>query len=239
MPTRPRLLPAFLLLAGFTASACTAILVPDEQSDGVQRCNNSEDCDPIDDNRYVAQCVFGEGQPENTDKVCVADFDDIPCGGMAYGADHPLTDAHNEALDAAAAYGACSMENRGKEGCQPLDGQCDPGLEFSNEAGACINPDSPRPAIYPPAAGGIEIAGQDVKDQFCRWYFCDEDFVCARSGSQELCQPCERGEAFGGGGCGDLFIEGAISPFYVPTAMACNDGGDPTTEAVFGAAPVP
>ena len=238
MSTRRYLFPAFTLLAGFLASACTAILVPDETDDGVVRCNNSEDCPDTGDNRYIAQCVYGEGQPETSDKVCAADFDDIPCGGEFYNGDHPLSVAYQDALDAKAFYGSCSEENRGKRGCQPqAGGVCNDGLQIDNESGICDDPDDPIPAIFPPNVGGIDIAGQDAKDNFCRWYFCDESFVCARAGSRELCQPCVPGREFGEGGCGTLYIQGEPSPIYTP-ADAGNCGGDQaTTEASFGPAP--
>lgn len=240
MSTRRRLFPALLLLAGFTASACTAILVPDEEDDGVERCNNSEDCKEIDDNRYVAQCVHADGQPENTDKVCVADLEKIPCGDV-YDGEHPLSMAIDAAEAAKAAYGQCSTENRGKRGCPPMDGGvCNEGLEINNATGTCDDPDDPLPAIYPPSVGGVEIAGQDAKDQFCRWYFCDETMVCVQSGSQELCRPCsgKNPDDFGDGGCGEIYIQGEPSSIYLDADAGNCSGNRSTTEAEFGPAPM-
>jgi hypothetical protein len=188
--------------------------------------------------------VYGEGQPENSPKVCTADFDTkIGCGGEAYGTDHPLTDAFDDAVDNKANYGQCSEENRGKRGCAPMDGGvCLEGLQINNASGVCDDPDDPIPAIYPPDAGGPDIAGQDAKDQFCRWYFCDESFVCVQSSAGELCRPCEGTdpEDFGSGGCGTIYIEGEPSPIYTPTLDNANCNGDrETTEAQFGSWPAP
>lgn len=241
MPTRRRLFPALLLLVGFTASACAAFYVPDVDDDLVQRCNTSEDCDPIDDNRYVAQCVFGEGQPENSDKVCAADIDrDIVCGEMAYDVNHPLSVAYEDAVAAKAAYGQCSEENYGKRGCPPMDGACDDPLEINNASGTCDDLDDPIPAIYPPGVGGIDIAGQDAKDQFCRWYFCDETMVCVPSGSKQVCRPCSGKDPddFGDGGCGEIYIQGEPSSIYMDADAGNCNGNRATTEAEFGPAPM-
>lgn len=239
MSTRRRLFPALLLLTGFTASACTAFYVPDEADDDVVRCNTSEDCPDTGDNRYVAQCVYGEGQADNSDKVCAADFAKIPCGGEAYDGEHPLSVAYEDAVAAKGAYGQCAMENRGKRGCTPLDGVCNDGLTINNLSKVCDDPDDPIPAVYPPSVGGIEIAGQDAKDQFCRWTFCDESFVCAKSGSQEICKPCSGKDPadYGDGACGEIYIQGEPSPIYTSLDAANCDGNKASTDAVFGPAP--
>lgn len=240
MSTRRRILSALSLFVGFTVSACAAFYVPDVDDDGVQRCNTSEDCEKIDDNRYIPQCIYGEGQPENSSKVCAADYAQISCGGEAYNADHPLSEAYADAVAAKAAYGQCSEENRGKRGCQPNSGVCNDGLEINNATGACDVPNPTIPALYPPSVGGVEIAGQDAKDQFCRWYFCDETFVCARAGTRELCQPCSGTDPddYGRGACGQIYIQGEPSPIYTDGVEGANCNGDlKTDEALFGSAP--
>lgn len=237
---RRHLLPAFTLLAGFLASACTAILVPDEEDDGVVRCNTTDDCPKLDDNRFVAQCDRADGQSDSSDKVCIADFDDVSCGGEAYDGEHPLTLAYMDAVAAKAFYGQCAEENRGKRGCQPqAGGVCNEGLEINNLSGACDDPGAAIPAVYPPSAGGVDIAGQDAKDQFCRWYFCDESFVCAKSGSREICQPCSGRDPsdYGSGACGQLYIEGEPSPIYTDVDGGNCSGNKSTTDAEFGPAP--
>jgi hypothetical protein len=240
MSNRRRVFSVLSFTAGFLASACTAILVPDEDDDGVNRCNNLQDCKDIKDNRYRPQCVHADGQPENSDKVCVADFAEIRCGGEFYNADHPLTKSYLAAVASKAVYGQCSTDNRGKQGCPPPAGEpCDPGLEV-NEAGTCDDPDNPIPALHPPTVGGIDIAGQDAKDQFCRWYFCDETFVCARSGSVETCRPCSGTDPnnSGGGACGELYIQGERSSIYTELDDANCNGDLPSTDATFGPTPV-
>jgi hypothetical protein len=245
MSTRRRTSPALSLFSfamTFTVSACAAFYVPGEEEDGVQRCNTSEDCDDLGDNRLVAACVYGEGQPENSSKICVADFDQIACGAEDYDANHPLTIAYLAAQANKAAYGQCSEENRGKRGCAPMDGGvCNEGLQINNTSGICDDPDDPIPAIYPPDVGGVDIAGQDAKDQFCRWYFCDERSVCVKSGSRELCQPCSgtNPEDYGDGACGQIYIEGEPSTIYTGLDDANCEGDRATTEAQFGPAPTP
>lgn len=245
MSTRRRPISAlslFSLITGFTISACTAFYVPDEDDDGVQRCNNGDDCDPIKDNRYVAVCVHGDEQPESSDKVCAADFNlKIGCGKTSYDATHPLSEAYADAVAAKAAYGQCSEENRGKRGCQPAGGSCNEGLEINNATGACDVPNPTIPALYPPSVGGVEIAGQDAKDQFCRWYFCDESFVCGTAGMREVCQPCSGTDPddYGRGGCGQIYIQGEPSSLYtsdVEQSGNCS-GNRSTTEAEFGPPP--
>lgn len=237
MHTMRRLASATLLLAGFTISACTAFFVPNEKSDGVQRCNTTEDCDDPDDNRYIAQCVFGEGQPENSDKVCAADFDEINCNPEAYSGDHPFVEKYEEVTSnqVKLAYGMCSDETLGMKGCAPgMDG-CDAGLEVID--GICDDPEALFPAINPSQVGGPDIAGQDALDQFCRFYFCDESFVCDTSGSKWICKECDPGDEFGSGGCGTLYLEGAPSPVYTGLDDANCDGKTPTDEVDFGPAP--
>jgi hypothetical protein len=259
MSTRRRSTSALSLLSfvgafvgAFAVSACAAFYVPNEDDDTVQRCNSGEDCEDLDDNRYVAVCVYGEDQPENSSKVCAADFEQVKCGDMDYAETHPMRIAINDAIDNKAAYGQCSEENRGKRGCAPRpqdseDPLCDEGLTISNDAGGiCDDPDDPIPAVYPPEVGGPDIAGQDAKDQFCRWHFCDETFVCAKSGSREVCQPCSGTDPadYGGGACGQLYVQGEPSSIYTSLDEA-NCNGDraiteePYSEDAFGPAPTP
>ena len=229
-----------LLLAGFALSACTAILVPDQDDDGVARCNNTEDCVQPSDNRFQAVCVFGEGQADNSDKICAPEFQEINCNPEAYSGDHPFVVRYGEATtnQAKAEYGACEEENRGKRGCQPQDqGVCESGLELNSD-GYCDDPDASIPAIYPPIVGGVDIAGQDALDQFCAWYFCGEDWVCDTGGPKWTCKPCSSSDPFGEGGCGQLYIEGEPSPIYQSLDGGnCNDGTKADTEVVLGAAP--
>ena len=226
MPKR-RLVTVSLLLAGFTISACTAILVPDRGADGVQRCNTGEDCDATGDERYVAQCVFGADQPENSDKVCVAGFrEDVSCNPTGYPADSRFVDVYNDATSnqGKAAYVNCTMENQGKRGCRPNAGACESGLE-ENAEGFCDDPGAALPAVNPSQVEDLDlVAGQDVLDQFCRSFFCDENFVCDTS--KFTCTPCTEVDPFGEGGCGQIYLQGALSTVYTTIDEGASSCGD-------------
>lgn len=224
---------ALLLLATFSFSACTAFFVPNEDDDEVQRCNNSEDCAAIDDNRFISQCVYGEGQPENSEKVCVADFKEVNCGAENYPANDPFFEAFDD-VDRTL-YVNCTMENLGKRGCKPPMSGCVDGLVVNDETGLCDDPDADIPAINPGDFERDEIAGRDIKDQFCRFYFCDESFVCVPSGSKQLCKPCDPDETYGEGGCGTIYIQGEMAPGYTANLDGANcDGTKSTGDVVFG-----
>jgi hypothetical protein len=231
------------LLAGFSVSACSAFFVPNADDDGVERCNTTEDCTEPEDNRHVAQCVYGEGQPENSEKICSAAFREINCNPMAYGGDHPLVERYDDVTDTEtkALYGECSTmdpDNRGLQGCAPNeDGSCD-NPEHTVIDGYCDDEDAPFPALNPTQVGGVDIAGQDVLDQFCRFYFCDESFVCDTSGAKWICKPCDPNEAFGSGGCGTIYIEGMPSSVYTDVSESNCEGNIGIDEVVFGDEPV-
>jgi hypothetical protein len=235
------------LLAGFTISACSAFFVPDVDTDGVARCNTGDDCPEPDDNRHISQCVYGEGQPENSDKVCSSAFRELTCSPQVQSGEGQLEDLYDDVTSnqGKARYSSCSTENLGKRGCAkrpPNDpaGDCDAGLEVIDaETGICDDPNALYPAINPSQVGLTDIAGQDVLDQLCRFYFCDESFVCDQSGSKPICRPCDPNEAYGEGGCGTLYIQGA--PSFVYTHVDENGGncnGDiDLGEVVFGTEP--
>lgn len=244
MSTRRLLISASLLLAGFTISACTAILVPDSGDDGVDRCNTAADCPDLEDNRHISQCVSGEGQAENVDNVCAPSFAEINCHPDAAGGDSRFVEIYEEATSnqSKAAYGACIDENRGKQGCAPGPSGCESGLEVVDaELNICDDPNGLYPSVNPSKVGGVDIAGRDVADQLCRYYFCDESFVCDPSGSKQICKPCDPSAEFGAGGCGTLYIQGAPSPVYtsdVETNGNCS-GATKKDDAEFGTAPEP
>lgn len=241
------LLLAFGYSVSFLASACTAILVPDAsgKDDGVARCNNVDDCpDDLEDNRFRYQCVYGEGQADNSSKVCVADFEEVNCHPDAYANDstHPFPLAYVDATDnlSSSQYIACAMENLGKQGCGfSIDFPCEAGL-VATEDGICDDTDESTPKAIAPnkVDDDVEAAGQDVLDQFCGWRMGDEEWVCDTSGAKWVCRDCSSSEAFGKGGCGKLYIQGAISPVYTDLADA-NDGSKDDAEVTFGPVPEP
>ncbi len=230
---------ALLFVAGFTASACTAILVPDENDDGVVRCNNVDDCPAQTDNRNTSVCNYGADQDEKSSKVCYADFDDIDCNPEVYDGAHPFALAYTEATDNAskAQYVACTSENLGKQGCGfNIDFPCAAGLT-PNADDICDDSDPATPKAVAPnkLADGLEPAGLDVADQFCKWRFGDENWVCDTDTS--LCRDCDPGQPFGQGGCGILYLQGVPSSVYTDLADANVDGDKPDDEVTFG--PIP
>jgi hypothetical protein len=237
---------ALLLIAGFTASACTAILVPDKdgKDDGVLRCNNVDDCpDDLGDNRFRYQCEYGEGQDPMSSKVCVADFEEVECDPtMApYAGDHPFAEAYADATDNASKsqYVGCTPENIGKQGCGfSMDVACADGLA-PNEDGICDDSDPNTPPAISPTKipESIEAAGQDVRDQFCRWRFGDENWVCDTT--ENLCRECDSDKEFGEGGCGLLYLQGAPSTVYTDLSDANVDGDLEDDLVTFGAIPEP
>ena len=197
------------LLAVFTLGACTAILVPDVEDDGVARCEITADCPETGDTRYVPACVLWEDKDPAAQKICSADFRDVPCGSNVYGASHPLTLAFLAARSNKASYQACAPEQLDSLGCGPNEeGACDEGLEL-NVYETCYDPDALLPAV---GIGQVEdfdeIVGRDVQDQFCRSFFCDASFVCSNRGQRPICVPCRYDRYLGSGGCGVLHVEG-------------------------------
>lgn len=230
--TRPTLFA--VLLFGFLASACTAILVPDEGDDGVQRCDNTGECDPIDDNRLEAVCVFGEGQDEGSQKVCAVAYAEPQCVPDAFAADHPFRVAYEEAqASLGTRYMGCEAGENGV-GCPPVGDQCADGLEI-NAQGFCDDGEG-LPAVE---VDGDNI-GQDVLDQFCRYRFCDDSFVCDRSAGSPTCVPCDDADAFGEGGCGELYsAPGLKSSVYLSGADTDKDtcGSHEADSTKFGELP--
>jgi hypothetical protein len=243
MQTRQNVLSLLTLLAGFTISACSAFFVPGPDDDGVARCNTTEDCEAPEDNRYIAQCVYGEGQPENSDKVCSSAFRELGCHPQVQNGEGQLEDLYDDVTDnqTKLLYSSCAEENKGKRGCAPRATMpvCDDGLETID--GICDDPNALYPAINPSQVGLADIAGQDVLDQLCRFYFCDESFVCDQSGSKPICRACDPNEPYGAGGCGTLYIQGAPSPVYThidENGGNCNGDID-LADVEFGEAPTP
>lgn len=222
-----------LALATFAVSSvsCTAILAP---RDDVQRCGTKDDCDPTGDNRYVPACKFDDANIDldtsEVDKICVADFKpNVGCNPDTYTApEHPYRVAY-DTLAVASRYAVCDpMTQLGTMGCPPANGTCNQGLAV-NDAGLCDDDDPGTPMAV---AITSETLGQDVRDQFCRSFFCDDRFVC--DPATNFCALCDEDEDFGEGGCGEVYIAGARSCVY-DDGGAC-EGADASDDAVtFGA----
>lgn len=224
-------IPAVLALAlvslAALGSSCTAILAP---RDDVQRCGTADDCEPTGDNRYVSVCKFDEEaalESLDVDKICVADFKpSVGCNPGSYTKpDHPFATKFNELADSAR-YAACdSATQLGTMGCPPAGGACNQGL-VENDAGLCDDDDPATPKVV--QLEDPELVGLDVRDQFCRSFFCDNRFVC--DPGSNLCVLCDPDELYGEGGCGEVWIAGARSCVY-EDGGAC-EGEDVTDEKV-------
>ncbi len=80
-----------------------------------------------------------------------------------------------------------------------------------------------------------EAVGRDVKDQFCRAYFCDDRFVCSHRTSTPRCVSCDPIRFFGLGGCATLYVQGQPSSVYLDVEQSGNCAGDlPSSQIEFG-----
>jgi hypothetical protein len=191
------------------------------------------------DYRLTARCSSNAGGgggdigQSSGDQVCSAIYDTaIGCNGSNTSPlTHPFRVAYDEAIKADY-YQLCASEHLGLPGCRPCSSalnlddspQCDngsgenkskcvDGSEADDATGVCSG-DGPWPT-YPANAKGPSddsLEGQDVLDQYCRSFFCDEDFVCDRDTFK--CIKCDPEGDYGEGGCGDLYVNGARSTVY-------------------------
>ena len=107
-----------------------------------------------------------------------------------------------------------------------LFGACATGLEV-NDFGVCD--DGAGLPLY--AGSTAELFGQDVKDQHCRSYFCDDSFVC--NAGTNKCIRCDSSKDelkdLGKGACADLAIQGQRSTVYQDEdtlKATCQDAAD-------------
>lgn len=215
------------------AVSCTVVFAP---RDDVQRCENTDDCDDTGDPRYVAVCQYGEESFDESkvDQVCVAAFSVPGCkpppdgaGVGAYGINHDL--AIKPAHYAPDAEGRSCASLGGVVGCppDPMTAECNEGLT-RNENGIC---DDGSGTVFS-ASGNEKFRGQDVRDQYCRSFFCDDSFVCDTSDYR--CVPCDPAKPFAEGGCGELYIAGAPSCFYTDPEETCKAPDGKLDEPTFG-----
>lgn len=201
------------LIALASGLACSVILNP---RDDVQRCGSATDCDETGDARYEAACVSDpEADIDTTrvDQICVAIEKRIGCNPMNYDADHPLR-VSSEALDTFARHDCA--DTPGVRGCPaPTDtGACADGLVV-NQHGFCdTEPNPDTPAINLNTIGG-DLGSQDVLDQFCAGFFCDDEYVCNTADEGFSCERCDPDKPYGEGGCGRVFTQGQPSCIYV------------------------
>lgn len=200
------------------ALACSLVVKP---RDDVERCGTAEDCTPTGDERYVPLCKFDDENADldstKIDKICVADFKSIGCDPNQNGGASLVNGFQEAAQNDACTDLGCAEENRGKAGCPPdLDGNCEGDLEVQeiDDSDYCVDPDADQPVIPAAFLSNNELDDQHVRDQFCKSYFCDDTFVC---NVQKKCQPCnpDPDVAYGEGGCGIVYSEGAPAKIYV------------------------
>jgi len=209
----------FMLVSLFASAGCNFILNP--AGDGVIRCKNTTECEK--ENFFIAEL-----RNERTDAACgapggVGDFTTSKDNQVCSLVDKASVSCGTEMLppgdffDAVAAatkntavYAVCVGAKRGTLGCAPLNnGSCAAGLTV-NDFGACDDGNG-QPLIE----ASLDLKLQDVQDQQCRSYFCDESFVCNRKTSK--CVRCDDSlgvDGVGEGACGDLAINGARSTVY-------------------------
>jgi hypothetical protein len=230
-----RPLRAVTLLAAFgSAAACTAILAP---HDDVQRCQSADDCDPTGDNRYVPLCTFDDAHmnldSSKYDRICVADYAVKSCDPMA-SIGKPFGDTF---MDASCTDLSCAAGNEGKLGCALTgDGACLEGARTTLMIGEDEVTFCGEDGVVPGFALSGDLKGQNVKDQYCKSFFCDEDFVCDPTSNK--CTLCHPDADFGDGGCGTAYKDGAPAAVYVlgdALEGACKHGKANIDEPVFGA----
>jgi hypothetical protein len=128
--------------------ACSAILPPDTKDDGVERCDNVGDCTESEDSRFDVECVFGEGQDEDSQKICAPTFATVDCDPEEYSENTGFREKWDEAVAASGVYLPCDEDKKGERGCKPKPGnECnDPGHSV-NEHGVCDDLDAEYAAV--------------------------------------------------------------------------------------------
>ena len=191
-----------------SAGACTLILPPGDDDDSVDRCENVGECPDYGDNRLVGQCFSNDSDVNKAPGVCVATWKPESCDPTDTAL--PLGETYVMANDLGIGVytQGCSPENAGKRGCQPDMGQCEEGTEAQD--GVCQNPEEP---VLAGVGGETSLLGQDVLDQSCRFFFCNEDFVCDKT--TFACRPCDPTKPIGEGGCTEIWVDGAPSSIYM------------------------
>jgi hypothetical protein len=185
--------------------ACTAIMTP---RDDVDRCSNKDDCPSTGEARFTYECRFEPIDLDslNVDKVCVPAFAPQNCA-VPMNPEEPYADLHGK-RKRQMYYRACS-ETPGMQGCRPAPGEsCQPGLTPRPEDNICDDDDPNTPpafGFYMADFDPERFRGQDVKDQYCRNFYCDDEFVCD---TDNQCVRCDPNKKLGEGGCGEIYSNG-------------------------------
>jgi hypothetical protein len=214
--------------------ACSAILTP---RDDVDRCGNTDDCPTMADTRYRYECRFdpessNELDSLNVDKVCVPSYAPFGCA-LPDDLDDPYRDQYDR-RKRAINYTHCA-DSLGAQGCPPDQGACNEGLSPRAEDGICDDDDPSTPPAFAQVTGTDTdlFFGQDVRDQYCRSFYCDARFVCDTRDNQ--CRLCEPGLPIGEGGCGEIYSGGKSmctyqGPAELEAACAAPSAGHDTIQ---------
>ncbi|MEM6290007.1 MAG: hypothetical protein AAGA54_02045 [Myxococcota bacterium] len=208
---RPRSSATLFLIAVAALSsglACSLILNP---RDDVARCSNTDDCPSTDDNRYQAVCKSDPAAGIDTtqvDQICVAEVKtNIGCNPDNFDPDS----AYRSLVDSRVFNDYACTDTPGVRGCPPEAGVgCADGLVVNANGQCDTSEDSNDPSIN---LNTTDFDAQDVKDQFCKSFFCDDAFVCDTTSNN--CVKCDPDLPFGEGGCGTVYTQGQPSCVYV------------------------
>lgn len=229
---------ALLVVAAGTTlltSGCNFIFNP-AKSDDVIRCKNATECeqdevfaDVLATERVDASCKAPASGPggftsAKNNLVCsTVDKASVSCDAEAFADDTPLRMAWDIAQANKSVYN-CAIDKKGTNGCPSLNGSCDSG-KAPNAFDVCDDGSGKHPLANP-----TELIAQDVLDQHCRSYFCDDSFVC----KSNKCVRCDEDDAPGEGGCADYAPLGKISTVYTDVADECPPASD-ADDTIIGA----
>lgn len=231
------------------ATSCNFIVdtVPDE----VVPCANASECEKssqfaftAQDARFDAICSGKQGGggglgSSKSNQVCAVNYAQVSCSINAYGggldggdgdedSTKPFVIAYTEAVENRdELYVPCAGEQLGTQGCPPADNGCNEGLVV-NRYGVC-DVEGAFLAAYEPQFGD-ELLAQDVYDQFCRSFFCDERFTCVVEENSRSCRIRDPEKQPGQGGCADMYFAGKRSSVYLSKEQIEDSACTPMSE---------
>lgn len=221
MPSHRALL--VVAAAGLLSAGCNFILNP-ANSDEVTRCKNATECEQNDkfagilaNERTDAACkapATGSGSftSAKNNLVCsIVDKASVSCDAEAFAEDAPLRVKYEEAKAQGSVY-LCPANLKGVTGCPSLNGNCDDPKAKPNDFDICDD----GSGVFPFAEPTADLLAQDVLDQHCRSYFCDDNFVCNANKKCVRCRDIDKDETdqIGDGACVDFALQGKLSSIY-------------------------
>lgn len=217
-----------------TLASCTFMLDP-ERLDDVPRCEFDVDCPAAPDPRFELICT---ASPDESDapKIC-SPRPSVSCAPDDYDFRSEFRVRHREAGEVTDRYVNRCADLGGVQGCPPADGVCEAGLVPHPDTGRCDDQDEATAVALAPEEDLVRL--QDVLDQFCRSMYCSDEFACDKR--DDVCVRCTFGRPLGGGGCGDLYIDGQRSTIYLSDAAmddACQAEDMTADDAHLGPLPI-